>query len=215
MRPRTRAALFSFILILLAIFVVISLQKTVEQERAWQTARLERSPQFLHVERMQVAAAQAALDALALSAAPSNLPLQADYRSQRMQLRADWMGMEHLAERDPQRQGLLLEIRSSLADFLLALDQMAASTAPSSANGSAHRNDPTHRNDSAHLLLALRRVETALSNDSGSLEQSAARAAEQPATAWFRSIWISLLLLLLVCAALMAALERTRRRNTR
>ena len=209
MRPRTRAALFSFILILLAIFVVISLQKTVEQERAWQTARLERSPQFLHVERMQVAAAQAALDALALSAAPSNLPLQADYRSQRMQLRADWMGMEHLAERDPQRQGLLLEIRSSLADFLLALDQMAASTAPSSANGSAHRNDP------AHLLLALHRVETALSNDSGSLEQSAARAAEQPATAWFRSIWISLLLLLLVCAALMAALERTRRRNTR
>ncbi len=204
MRSRARAALFSFILILLAVSVAISLQKTVEQERAWQAARLERSPQFLHVERMQVAAAQAALDALALSAAPSNLPLQADYRSQRMQLRADWMGMEHLAERDPQRQGLLLEIRSSLADFLLALDQMAASTAPSSANDSAHRNDP------AHLLLALHRVEMALSNDSGSLEQSAARAAAQPATAWFRSIWISLLLLLLVCAALMAALERAR-----
>jgi hypothetical protein len=209
MRSRARAALFSFILILLAVSVAISLQKTVEQGRVWQTARLERSPQFLHVERMQVAAAQAALDALALSAAPSNLPLQADYRSQRMQLRADWMGMEHLAERDPQRQGLLLEIRSSLADFLLALDQMAASTAPSSANDSAHRNDP------AHLLLALRRVETALSNDSGSLEQSAARAAAQPTTAWFRSIWISLLLLLLVCAALMVVLECTRRRNTR
>ncbi len=209
MRPHTRAALLASILILLAISVAISLQKTVEQERVWQAARLERSPQFLHSERMQVAAAQAALDALALAVAPSNLQLQADYRSQRMQLRSDWMGMEHLAERDPQRQGLLLEIRSSLADFLLALDQMATSTAPVSAN------DSTHRNDSAHLLLALHRVETALSNDSGSLEQSAARSAAQPTTAWFRSVWISLVLLFLVCAALVAALEHTLRRNTR
>ena len=126
MRPRARAAMFAVIFLCLATILVVSIQKITAQEHAWSVTLLERNPQFLHCERMQVAVARAAVDALALRTAPSDAALQADLVQQRRQMQADWMGMEQLAARDPQRHGLLLEIRASLADFFLALDQTAA-----------------------------------------------------------------------------------------
>ena len=198
MRLRARAAIFAVIFLCLATILVVSILKITEQDRVWSVTLLERNPQFLHCERMQVAVARAAVDALALRTAPSDAALQADLLQQRRQMQADWMGMEQLAARDPQRHGLLLEIRASLADFFLALDQTAALPVSDSSSTLSSTQDTTH------LMQALQRVQRALSNDSGSLEQDAARTAATSATTWVRCTWISLLLLFLCCGVFFA-----------
>ncbi len=187
MRPRARAILYSVLLLLLAVSVAVSVSKTLERERIWKTALLERSPEFLHGERLQVAVAQAAMDALA---APANAAYQADYRQQHQQIQADWIGLERLAANDPRRQSQLLEIRASLADLLLVLDSVSASTAPLTTS------------DQAHLQAALQRAQSALSNYAGSLEQEAAQVTAHSGLAWFKSVWSSLTLLFLFCVVL-------------
>ncbi len=204
MQLRARAALFALIFLCLATILVVSIQKITEQERAWSVTLLERNPQFLHCERMQGAVARAAADALALRTAPADAALQADLLQQRRQIQADWMGMEQLAAHDPQRQGLLLEIRASLADFFIALDQTAALPVSALASGLHSTPGLSSTNDATHLMLALQRVQRALSNDAGSLEQNAARTTATSATTWVRSAWISLLLLFLCCGAFFA-----------
>ncbi len=210
LRLRARAAIFAVIFLCLATSLVVSIQKITAQERVWSVTLQERNPQFLHCERMQVAVARAAADALALRTAPSDAALQADLLQQRRQMQADWMGMEQLAARDPQRHGLLLEIRASLADFFIALDQTAAlpvqdpAHIPSLIPRQPSTNNTTQTSDTTHLMLALQRVQRALSNDAGSLEQNAARTTATSATNWVRSAWISLLLLFLCCGVLFA-----------
>ncbi|MGC9292814.1 MAG: hypothetical protein ACP5EP_08830 [Acidobacteriaceae bacterium] len=206
MQRRTRFALFGLALFLLAAIVAVSVQRTVEQQRLWRTELLERNPLYLRSERLQVAAAQASMDALAMaitqSGAQSGALYQQDYRLQRMQMQANWLGMERLAANDPHRQGLLMEIRASLADLSLALDQTAAATTAPSPS------------DQARLMAALQRTQHALANYSGSLAQGAARdTTQQDEATWYRSVWASLVLLLLACATLMPVLEFSLRRN--
>jgi hypothetical protein len=202
MQRRTRFALLGMALFLMAAIVAVSLQRTVEQQRLWRTELLERSPLYLQSERIQVAAAQASMDALAMATMQSSTLYQQDYRQQRMQMQANWLGMERLAANDPHRQGLLMEIRASLAGLQQALDQTAAATLPPSPN------------DQARLMAALQRAQRALANYSGSLAQGAEKnTAPQDGSTWYRGVWASLLLLLLACAALMTALEFSLRRS--
>lgn len=206
MQRRNRFALFGLALFLLAAVVAVSVQRTAEQQRLWRTELLERNPLYLQSERIQVAAALASMDALAMATMQSGTQAstlyQKDYRLQRMQMQANWLGMERLAASDPHRQGLLMEIRASLADLSLVLDQTAAATLPPSPN------------DQAHLMAALQRTQRALANYSGTLAQGAEKnTAPQDGATWYRSVWASLVLLLLACAALMTALEFSLRRN--
>jgi hypothetical protein len=202
MQRRTRFALLGMALFLMAAIVAVSLQRTVEQQRLWRAELLERSPLYLQSERIQVAAAQASMDALAMATMQSSTLYQQDYRQQRMQMQANWLGMERLAANDPHRQGLLMEIRASLAGLQQALDQTSAATLPPSPN------------DQARLMAALQRAQRALANYSGSLAQGAEKnTAPQDGSTWYRGVWASLLLLLLACAALMTALEFSLRRS--
>lgn len=201
MARRIRLALFGLLLILLAATVFFSVQKTQQQEHIWKTALLERSPAYLHSERMQIAAAQAAMDALGMASTQSRDVYQADYQTQRSAFQANWMGLERLAADDPMRQGLLKEVRSSRAVFLIVLDQMAVSTLPPSAT------------EQSNLKASLDRVESAMANYSASLAQSAEQTAAQPVTLWFQSIWFSLILLLAACAVLLIALEYLSRKK--
>lgn len=113
---------------------------------------------FQHSQRLQVAAARAAVDALGMSTDQAG-SYNADYRLQRMQIQADSEGLDRWAAHDVSRQGLLLEIRASLAALRVALDQTAGKAAGSEG--------PTH----IPLLPALNRAESALSNYSASLSQ--------------------------------------------
>jgi hypothetical protein len=113
---------------------------------------------FQHSQRLQIAVARAAADVLGMSTAQS-AGYQADYHLQQMQIQADSEGLDRWAAHDIKRQGLLQEIRASLAAFRIALDQTSgAATTPI-----ASLQIP--------LLPALNRAETALSNYSASLSQ--------------------------------------------
>lgn len=195
MRPRTRSILLAAILLLLAISVAISVNKARVQERFWKSALLVRNPQFLHCERLQVAVVQAAMDAVV---APMNAAYRADYRHQHMQIQADWIGMERLAASDPRHQSQLLEIRASIADLLLVLDSVSASTTPLTTRSTTSLTT----SDQAHLQAALQRAQSALSNYAGSLEQESAQATAHSGLAWFKSVWISLTMLFLFCVVL-------------
>lgn len=136
------------------------------------------NPGYQHAQRLQVATARAAMDALGMSGTGS-AQYQLDYRVQRMQMQADSQGLDRWATHDPQRQGLLLEIRASLAAFRVALDQATGSAAVS---GSA---------TPIPLLAALDRAQRALSNYSASLSEPSI-----PTDAARYKGWPSLILLL-------------------
>lgn len=116
------------------------------------------NPGYQHAQRLRVATARAAMDALGMSGTDS-ASYQLDYRVQRMQMQADSQGLDRWATRDLQRQGLLLEIRASLGAFRVALDQKTGSAAVS-ASATA-----------IPLLPALDRAQRALSNYSASLSE--------------------------------------------
>lgn len=123
---------------------------------------------YQHSQRLQVAAARAAVDALGMSTS-QDASYQSDYRLQRMQIQADSEGLDRWAAHDIQRQGLLLEIRASLAALRTALEQTTGANVPSP--GTAH----------IPLLPALVRSENALSNYSASLAQPEPRTGNAPA----------------------------------
>lgn len=113
---------------------------------------------FQHTERLQVAAARASADALGMKTGDPGRYEQ-DYRMQLMQIQADSEGLDRWAAHDVSRQGLLLEVRASLAGLRIALDQKTGS--PTSAASTVH----------IPLLPALSRAESALSNYSASVLQ--------------------------------------------
>ncbi len=94
------------------------------------------NPGYQHCQRLKVATARAAVDVLGMTGAPaaetdSATPgYSADYRLQRMQMQADAEGLDRWAAGDTFRQGLLLEIRTSLANFRIALDQTSGEATP-------------------------------------------------------------------------------------
>lgn len=118
------------------------------------------NPGYQHCQRLKLATARAAMDVLGMSgAATTAAAYRTDYGLQRMQIQADSQGLDRWAAHDTFRQGLLLEIRASLADLQMALDQASGNvTVPPGAP-----NVP--------LLPALNRAERALSNYSASLTE--------------------------------------------
>lgn len=117
------------------------------------------NPGYQHAERLKIACTRAAMDVVGISAGSGGGGYRADYHLQRMQMLADSEGLDRWAEHDARREGLLLEIRASLAGLRIALDQTSgAATAAAS---------PTE----VPLLPALNRAESALSNYSASLTE--------------------------------------------
>ncbi|MHB8302623.1 MAG: hypothetical protein ACYDC6_07290 [Acidobacteriaceae bacterium] len=128
-------------------------------------------PGYEHAERLQVATARAAVDALGIAGSTDQrASYRADYRLQRMQIQADSEGLDRWAAHDMQRQGLLQEIRASLAALRVALDQVAVQPGTTSAASGNSIHVP--------LLPALGRSQRALSNYAASLSEpdSAQRA---------------------------------------
>lgn len=136
-------------------------------------------PGYQHAQRLQVSTARAAMDALGMAGA-NPAPYRLDYRVQRMQMQADSEGLDRWAAHDPRHQGLLKEIRASLADLRLALDQ-TADMSPSAAS-----------NPPAPLLTAMNRTQRALSNYAANLT---APAPSEPG--FFNSPGRTLLLIVL------------------
>jgi len=143
-------------------------------------------PGYQHSERLRVATARAAMDAVGMNSSDPDAPqYRADYHRQRMQIEADSQGLERWAANDPHHQGLLLEIRGSLAELTLSLDQVSGTG--KSADSAAK----------TPLLPALSRAESALGNYSASLTepsnfQTAPYIFSGPVVLW----WLLLLLLL-------------------
>jgi hypothetical protein len=119
------------------------------------------NPGYQHAQRLEVATARAAMDAIGMTGADQASSYQADYRLQRMQIQADSAGLERWAVHDVRHQGLLREIRGSLAAFLIALDQTSGSATAASSPGRLA------------LLPALNRVHSALSNYAANLTRPA------------------------------------------
>ncbi len=152
------------------------------------------NPGYQHSQRLAVATSRAATDALGMKAAGNDDEADAyhaDYRLQRRQIQADSLGLERWAQHDVPHQGLLLEIRGSLATLLLALDQQTNDvTIPASATP-------------VPLLPALSRAESAFSNYSASLTEPQNLQREHyifsgPVLLWW------LLIMLLVESAILA-----------
>ena len=153
------------------------------------------NPGYQHAERLKVAAARAAMDVLGMAGGDKQDPgaveqYQADYRLQRMQIRADSEGLDRWGAKDRRRQGLLLEIRASLVVLNAALDQ---ATSPSPSSSSLGK---------LPLLPALNRAERAFSNYAASLTEPT-----QPDTTHYLLaapvlLWWLLVLLLLEAAGL-------------
>ena len=189
-----RTAVLAALLALSAAVAVVSLHKILLQTSAAQQTSLAFNPRLLHVHDMQVAATRATLDVFAQNtSAPNVFPL-ADLLHQRRKIQAAWLGYEQLEAQDTARQGLLLETRASLAQFDAALTAAIPS--------------PTSKDASANLLLALERLNRALTDDSGFLQQDSAHAASASGNIWAAWAWISLALLVVLCAAALAAPRR-------
>ncbi|MHB1935141.1 MAG: hypothetical protein ACYCOR_00975 [Acidobacteriaceae bacterium] len=153
------------------------------------------NPGYQHAQRLKVAAARAAMDALGMAIADKQDPTattgyQTDYRLQRVQIHADSEGLERWSANDVRRRGLLLEIRASLVDLNAALDQAAS---PSPGNISP---------GTAPLLPALNRAESAFSNYAASLTEPTQLQATHYLFASPVLLWWLLMLLLLEAAAL-------------
>jgi hypothetical protein len=117
------------------------------------------NPGYQHSQRLKLAAARATMDGLGMANPDQAASYKNDFHLQRMQIQADSEGLERWAPNDSRHQGLLLEIRASLAGLTVALDQAAGSTVSNTGQ------------PSVPLLPALNRAESALSNYSASLTE--------------------------------------------
>lgn len=147
-------------------------------------------PGYQHCERLKVATARAAMDVLGMANANPPDAYQADYRLQRMQIQADSEGLDRWAAHDLRHQGLLLEIRASLAGLKMALDQATGVSA--AAPGS----------NPIPLLPMLNRAQSALSNYSASLSGPANLPPRHYLFAGPMRLWWLLILILVEIAAL-------------
>jgi hypothetical protein len=172
---------------------IVSLHKILQQQKAARSAAFALNPRLLHIHRIQVAATRAALDVLAENISAPDVWPGADLQHQRRQIQADWLGYEQMEAQDTARQGLLRETRTSLAEMDTALS--AAQTAPQADRSALN----------AHLLLALERLNRALTDDSGFLQQDAVRATAHTGRNWAAWAWLSLALLVALGAAALAA----------
>ena len=164
------------------------------------------NPGYQHSQRLKVAAARAAMDVLGMAGPDQAANYEADYRLQRMQIQADAMGLERWAPNDPRHQGLLKEIRISVAELNLALDQAqdraqnrAQARAQDRATGSTANSTSQAQ---IPLLMALNRAENAFSNYAASLTEP---ANLQPPPYMLASpvvLWWLLVLLLIELAVL-------------
>lgn len=152
---------------------------------------------YQHAQRLQVAAARAALDAVALTGTDHPESYRADYRLQRMQIQADSEGLDRWAAHDVAHQGLLQEIRASLAGLLVALDQTAGLVAGVHAQGIPPASAGSTPN-SVHipLLPVLNRTEAALSNYAASLSAPDQLHGSSLLSSGPVFLWILLVLLL-------------------
>lgn len=148
------------------------------------------NPGYQHAQRLEVATARAAMDAIGMAGTDQAASYRADYRLQRMQIQADSAGLERWAVQDARHQGLLREIRGSLAAFQIALDQ----TSGSATSGAGAERIP--------LLPALNRVHSALSNYSASLMEPRNVRTRHHLFAGPVLLWWLLILLLIEVAAL-------------
>ena len=155
--------------------IIASLVSTRTQKAPQQIVS---NPGYQHAQRLQVATARAAMDAMGMTGT-NPTQYQLDYRVQRMQMQADSQGLDRWATHDLQHQGLLLEIRASLAAFRVALDQATGSATVSAGVSSIP------------LLPALDRAQRALSNYSASLS-----GPSIPTHAFRYKGWTSFVLLL-------------------
>jgi hypothetical protein len=152
-------------------------------------------PGYQHAQRLKVAAARAAMDAIGMSGADKQDPatveqFQTDFRLQRMQIQADSEGLARWGEKDRRRHGLLLEVRASLVGLNAALDQAAGSPSDSSGLGKVP------------LLPALNRAESAFSNYAASLTEPAEPQTTHYLLASPVLLWWLLILLLVETAIL-------------
>jgi|GEM_PF-4668162 len=148
------------------------------------------NPGYQHSQRLKVATARAAMDAVGMNSSRPDAPqYRADYHRQRMQIQADAEGLERWAANDPHHQGLLLEIHGSLAELTMALDQVSGEGKSAST-------------PKLPLLPALSRAEAAFSNYSASLTEPANFQARPYMVSGPVVLWWLLLLLLIEAAAM-------------
>lgn len=153
------------------------------------------NPGYQHSQRLKVAAARAATDVLGMTGAGNAdavavASYEADYRLQKTQIQADSEGLERWAAHDSHRQGLLLEIRASVAELKVALDQAAGSAASSAGQVQVP------------LMAALNRAESAFSNYAASLTEPTQVQTTRYMFAAPVLVWWLLILLWIELAAL-------------
>lgn len=145
------------------------------------------NPGYEHSQRLSVATARAAMDAVAMATHGADADQYAmDYSVQRRQIQADSEGLARWSKEDTRHQGLLREIHIRLAEFLAVLDRTVGNA--SAASAAKATNPPP-------LLTSLARVQQSLSNYSANLTEpanlpSANEVFSGPVELW----WIALLL---------------------
>ncbi len=191
MNPRSNTSRTVAVLLFLAIAVTawLLMHQAFRAVRGASHQDIVFNPGYQHSQRLEVAATRAAMDALAMSGT-GQADYRADYRLQRMQIQADSIGLKRWAAHDTRRQGLLREVRASLAALQMALDQTSGSTAP--MPGAV----------SIPLLPALNRAQRALSDYSASLTEPTQQTRTHYMFAGPVLLWWLLILLLLEAAAL-------------
>lgn len=195
-RSTARRIFTVFLFLLIAITAWLMMHQALQVAPGSTHRDIVFNPGYQHCQRLKVATARAAVDVLGMTAIPaadtdpSAGGYRADYRLQRMQIQADAEGLDRWAAGDTFRQGLLLEIRTSLANFRIALDQRSGD-ATSPAEGPR-----------IPLLVALNRVQSALSNYSASLTEPANLRTPRLLFAGPVLLWWLLILLLVELAAL-------------
>ncbi len=194
--PTARRALTVSLFLLVAVTAWLMTRQALRTSSTSTRHDVIFNPGYQHCERLRVATARAAMDVLGMTGTPtaetnpSAPSYQSDYHLQRTQIQADAEGLDRWAAGDTFRQGLLLEIRTSLANFRIALDQTSgAATPPAGA-------------PRIPLLIALNRVQSALSNYSASLTEPANLRTPRLLFAGPVLLWWLLILLLVEVAAL-------------
>lgn len=156
------------------------------------------NPGYQHTQRLMVSTARAALDAVAMSGGGADTDsYRMDYSMQKTQIQADSEGLERWAAHDPRHQGLLHAIQVSLHSFLAILDHPPSATAMAPMHG-----DSAMSMQSAPVLIALDRVQQALSNYSASMVDPGYAPPAHLLFAGPMLLWWILLLLLLELAVI-------------
>ena len=187
----TRRTLAVLLFLAIAVTAWLSLHEALRQVGGESRHDAVFNPGFQHSERLKVAAARASMDVLGMNGAGSNAAeYRADYQRQRVQMQADSEGLERWAAHDARHQGLLMEIRASLAVLTIALDHASGTTAPTSGTA----NFP--------LLPALNRAESAFNNYSASLTEPHNLATRRYLFSGPVQLWWLLVLLMAEAAGL-------------